>query len=53
VQGEKYRYNCLFHGGAVPSRNLVSNFLGKEVSAVNLAENLIAEIDEHQSHMKI
>jgi intermediate peptidase len=52
TQGEKYRYNCLFHGGAVPSRNLVSNFLGKEVSATNLAENLIAEIDEHQANMK-
>lgn len=53
TQGDKYRYNCLFHGGAVPSRNLVSNFLGKEVSAVNLADNLIAEIDEHQAYMKI
>ncbi|KAL7052094.1 hypothetical protein ACKWTF_004765 [Chironomus riparius] len=52
-QGEKYRYNCLLYGGAVPSRQLVSNFLGKEISAQNLANNLINEIDEHQANMKI
>jgi intermediate peptidase len=51
-QGEKYRFNCLLYGGSVPSRNLVSNFLGKDVSAQNLAENLINEIDEHQANMK-
>lgn len=47
TQGDKYRYRCLAHGGAIPSRELVSKFLEKDVTPINLAEHLIEEIDLH------
>ncbi|XP_052871969.1 mitochondrial intermediate peptidase [Anopheles cruzii] len=43
--GEKYRRGCLAYGGGIPSRLLVSNFLGREVTATNLTNSLINEID--------
>jgi mitochondrial intermediate peptidase len=44
-QGEKYRRECLAHGGEMPSKDIVANFLKREVTAENLASNLIKEID--------
>ncbi|XP_063708473.1 mitochondrial intermediate peptidase [Culicoides brevitarsis] len=43
--GEKYRRECLAYGGEVPSRELVSNFLQKDITPDNLTKNLIEEID--------
>ncbi|CAG2062085.1 unnamed protein product, partial [Timema podura] len=34
--GERYRRECLAHGGGKPSRELVAQFLGKEVTPSNL-----------------
>lgn len=48
-QGEKYRRECLAFGGGVPSRQLVANFLKREVTPANLANSLIKEIDDNNS----
>lgn len=52
VQGEKYRRECLAHGGGMPSRLLVSNFLQREVTPENLANSLINEIDLNNIRIK-
>lgn len=51
TQGDKYRYGVLVYGGSKPSKDLVSQFLGKEVSPANLADNLIHEIDLHNTEI--
>ncbi|XP_012281135.1 mitochondrial intermediate peptidase [Orussus abietinus] len=43
--GQKYRMECLAHGGGKPASKLVSDFLGKEANASNFAKALISEID--------
>lgn len=43
--GEKYRREFLAYGGGVPSRQLVANFLGEDVSPKQMTASLIREID--------
>ncbi|XP_078047955.1 mitochondrial intermediate peptidase [Augochlora pura] len=43
--GDRYRNECLAHGGGKPSSKLVSDFLNKEASADNFARSLLNEID--------
>ncbi|XP_068144208.1 mitochondrial intermediate peptidase [Drosophila tropicalis] len=50
--GEKYRSEILAHGGAVPSRKLVANFLQREMTPSILAHSLINEIDTDESKIK-
>ncbi|ALC41377.1 CG7791 [Drosophila busckii] len=50
--GEKYRTEILAHGGAVPSRKLVANFLQRELTPSILADSLIHEIDLDESKIK-
>ncbi|KAH8234093.1 hypothetical protein KR038_001299 [Drosophila bunnanda] len=50
--GEKYRAEILAHGGAVPSRKLVANFLQREMTPSVLADSLINEIDTDESKIK-
>lgn len=50
--GEKYRRECLAHGGGIPSRKLVSNYLGKEVEPANLSESLINEITQNNEKIR-
>lgn len=45
IAGERYRNECLAHGGGKPSSKLVSDFLYKEASASNFAKSLLNEID--------
>uniref|UniRef100_A0A182QJR8 Peptidase M3A/M3B catalytic domain-containing protein n=1 Tax=Anopheles farauti TaxID=69004 RepID=A0A182QJR8_9DIPT len=52
TQGEKYRRGCLAYGGGIPSRLLVSNFLGREITATNLTSSLINEIDSSSERLK-
>uniref|UniRef100_A0A182FFY8 Peptidase M3A/M3B catalytic domain-containing protein n=1 Tax=Anopheles albimanus TaxID=7167 RepID=A0A182FFY8_ANOAL len=52
TQGEKYRRGCLAYGGGIPSRLLVSNFLGREVTASNLTNSLINEIDTFNDRLQ-
>ncbi|EDV38196.1 uncharacterized protein Dana_GF13838 [Drosophila ananassae] len=50
--GEKYRKEILAHGGAVPSRKLVANFLQRDMTPNVLADSLITEIDSDESKIK-
>ena len=43
--GDRYRKECLAHGGGKPSSKLVSDFLHKEANASNFAKSLLNEID--------
>ncbi|XP_049812757.1 mitochondrial intermediate peptidase [Schistocerca nitens] len=49
--GEKYRRECLAHGGGKPAKELVSQFLQRDVTPVNLAHSLITEIDNKREHI--
>ncbi|XP_053675991.1 mitochondrial intermediate peptidase [Anopheles nili] len=51
-QGEKYRRGCLAYGGGIPSRLLVSNFLGKDITPNNLTTSLINEIDSYSERLQ-
>ncbi|XP_050743531.1 mitochondrial intermediate peptidase isoform X2 [Drosophila biarmipes] len=50
--GEKYRSEILAHGGAVPGRKLVANFLQREMTPSVLADSLITEIDSDELKIK-
>ena len=47
-QGEKYRYECLRHGGGKPPRLMINEYLNKEASPEVMAESLVREIEEHR-----
>jgi mitochondrial intermediate peptidase len=51
-QGDKYRRECLAHGGAMPSKEIVANFLQREVTPENLAANLLNEIQVNNEKNK-
>lgn len=50
--GERYRRECLVHGGGKPPSILVSDFLAKEANAENFARSLINEIDAKNEHVE-
>lgn len=50
--GEKYRRECLAHGGGTPAKELVSNFLRQEVTPSNLVSKLMAEVDSKQDYIE-
>ncbi|XP_043284795.1 mitochondrial intermediate peptidase isoform X2 [Venturia canescens] len=50
--GERYRHECLAHGGGKPPSKLVSDFLNKEASSMNFAKSLITEIDTKNDHIQ-
>ncbi|XP_076657246.1 mitochondrial intermediate peptidase isoform X1 [Halictus rubicundus] len=50
--GDRYRNECLAHGGGKPSSKLVSDFLHKEASANNFAKSLLNEIDMRTEQVK-
>ncbi|KAF3425321.1 hypothetical protein E2986_06228 [Frieseomelitta varia] len=43
--GDRYRKECLAHGGGKPPSKLVSDFLNKDANASNFAKSLLYEID--------
>lgn len=49
-QGEKYRDNCLKHGGGKPLRNLVTDFFHHEVSSASMVSALIKDLDSHNKY---
>ena len=51
TSGERYRREVLAHGGGVPAKQLVSNFLGKAVTSDNLSQALIVDLDENQKRL--
>ncbi|XP_014610164.1 PREDICTED: mitochondrial intermediate peptidase [Polistes canadensis] len=52
VAGEKYRWECLTHGGGKPPSLLVSDFLHKTASPSNFANSLLNEIDIRNEYVK-
>lgn len=52
ISGEKYRRECLAHGGGKPSSKVVSDFLNQEASAENFAKSLLTEIDAKDEHVR-
>lgn len=50
--GDRYRKECLVHGGGKPPSKLVSDFLNKEASASNFAKSLLFEIDMKMEHVE-
>ncbi|KAG7205671.1 hypothetical protein KM043_007621 [Ampulex compressa] len=50
--GDRYREQCLAHGGGKPSSKLVSDFLNKEANAQNFAKSLLQEIDIKNEQMQ-
>ncbi|XP_033220144.1 mitochondrial intermediate peptidase isoform X2 [Belonocnema kinseyi] len=51
--GEKYRRECLAHGGGKPPSKLVSDFLNKEASPSNFAKSLLNEIDMKNDQVQV
>lgn len=51
TQGEKYRMECLAHGGGKHPRKLISDYLGLCPSPELLAKSLNDEIDDHQIYL--
>ena len=52
AQGERYRQECLSHGGGKPSHSLVGDYLGSELTPQQLSEALIQEIDLKNSQVQ-
>lgn len=52
AQGERYRRECLAHGGGKPPRQLVTDFLQQQPTSSLLVESLISEIDDRQCESK-
>lgn len=50
--GEKYRRECLAHGGGKPPHALITDFLKREPTPTLLADSLINEIVHKRSSMK-
>ncbi|XP_067632833.1 mitochondrial intermediate peptidase isoform X2 [Eurosta solidaginis] len=50
--GEKYRREILAHGGGMPSKQLVTNFLKREMTPQILAQSLLHEIDMNNDIIK-
>lgn len=50
--GNRYRRECLAHGGGKPASQLVSDFLNKEATAATFAKSLINEVDMKNLHME-
>lgn len=45
-EGERFRRECLAHGGGVPSKILASNFLQHEITPQYLAQGLMDDIEQ-------
>lgn len=50
--GNRYRRECLAHGGGKPASLLVSDFLNKEANAITFAKSLINEVDMKNLHVQ-
>ena len=48
--GEKFRQEVLIHGGGKPPRQMVGEFLGKEITADSLVEAYMLDL-EQKSHL--
>lgn len=51
VMGEKYRQECLAHGGGKPPRNLVKDYLNVDVTPMELTKSLVTEIQSNYKEL--
>ncbi|XP_058793516.1 mitochondrial intermediate peptidase [Phymastichus coffea] len=51
--GEKYRYECLAHGGGKPPSKVVADFLNQEASPENFTKSVINEIDSKSERIQV
>lgn len=51
-RGDRYRHECLAHGGGKPPRQLVGDFLQRDVTPTKLVDSLVKEIDEKTSQVR-
>ncbi|KAF2901156.1 hypothetical protein ILUMI_05032 [Ignelater luminosus] len=51
IQGERYRRECLAHGGGKPPRQLVADFLRKQPTSDVLVDSLLKDIDDKQKQI--
>ncbi len=49
--GERYKSEVLSHGGGVPAKQLVSNFLGKAITPESLTQALVIDLDMNQKRL--
>ena len=52
TEGDRYRRECLSHGGGKPSHTLVGDYLGSQLTPHQLSEALIQEIDMKNSQVQ-
>lgn len=45
TEGERFRRECLAHGGGVPSKILAKNFLQHDITSEYLAQGLMDDIE--------
>ncbi|KAK6630661.1 hypothetical protein RUM43_014646 [Polyplax serrata] len=48
-QGERFRQECLRHGGGKPARNLINDYLKKDITPEIMADALLTDIDRHRN----
>jgi len=51
TNGERYQTDVLAHGGGVPAKQLVSNFLGKAITSDSLTQALVIDLDMNQKRL--
>lgn len=52
TEGERYRRECLAHGGGVPTKILARNFLQHEITADFLTKGFLNDIEQSNEMMK-
>ena len=52
IAGDRYRNECLLHGGGKPPSKLVADFLNQEASPENFTKSVINEIDSKTDRIK-
>jgi len=51
TNGQRYRHEVLAHGGGIPAKELVSQFLGKNITPDTLTQALITDLDNNQQKL--
>lgn len=52
TEGERYRRECLAHGGGVPTKQLAQDFLKHEITADYLMQGLINDIEQSNEEIR-
>lgn len=52
TEGDRFRRECLAHGGGVPSKILAENFLKHSITSEYLAQGLLDDIERMNDKIK-